>query len=67
MNINETNMRASTYAMNKAIEMPNLMINLVQQIPNAESQSLRTESPAVTQAPDLSTITGKGKLIDIIA
>lgn len=67
MNINDTKIGASTYAMNKAIEMPNLMLNLVQQIPNAESQSLNTENPAVKEAPDLSAITGKGKLINIIA
>ncbi|WP_245619893.1 hypothetical protein [Desulfobacter vibrioformis] len=53
--------------MNKAIEVPNLMLNLVQQIPNTESQSLSTENPAVKQAPDLSTFTGKGTIVDIIA
>lgn len=67
MNINEINIGASTYAMKEAIARPNLMLNLVQQISNAESQSLNTEGPAIKQAPDLSTITGKGKLVDIIA
>lgn len=67
MNINETNMRTSAYAMKKAIEMPNLMLNLVQQISNAENQSFNTEAVAVKQTPDLSSITGKGKIVDIMA
>jgi hypothetical protein len=67
MNINESNTGASTYAMKKAMEMPNLMLNLVQQISNSQSQSLNTEGPAVEQTPDFSAITGKGKMVDIIA
>jgi len=53
--------------MKKAIEMPNLMLNLVQQPDNTKSRSLNTESPAVKQISNLSTITGKGKIIDIVA
>jgi len=67
VNINRTNIGASTYAMKKAIEMPNLMLNLVQQPDNTKSRSLNTESPAVKQISNLSTITGKGKIIDIVA
>lgn len=67
MEINGTNVGASTYAMQKAIEKPNLMLNLVQQSENNDSQSLNTRTPVVQQAPDLSAITGKGKIIDIIA
>ncbi len=61
-----TNIGASTYAMKKAIERPKNMLNLVQQIPNTQ-QSLNTENSVVKQTPDLATITGKGKIIDIIA
>ena len=65
MDINATNIGASSYAMKKAMEMPELMLNLLQEIP--ESQSLKTENAAVQPATDLSGVTGKGKLIDIIA
>lgn len=67
MDINATNTGASTYAMKKAMAMPKLMLDLVQQIPNPESQSLNTESLSVQQASDLASITGKGKIIDIVA
>jgi len=67
MNINGTNITASTNAMKKAIEMPKLMLNLLEQTSNTASRSLNTQTPAIQQAPDLGTITGKGKIIDIIA
>ncbi|WP_020588108.1 hypothetical protein [Desulfobacter curvatus] len=68
MNINgATNTGASTDAMKKAMEMPNLMLNLLQQTPNTASRPLNTQTPEVQQAPDIATITGKGKMIDIIA
>ncbi|WP_321492155.1 hypothetical protein [uncultured Desulfobacter sp.] len=67
MNINETNMGTSAYAMKKAIARPNLMLNLVEQISNFQSQSLNIKDLSVKQAPDLSSITDKGKLVDIIA
>ena len=66
MEINSINSSASTYAMKKAIEMPNLMLNLIQKSGNNDSQSLNTSTPVVQQAPDLS-VTGKGKIIDIVA
>jgi len=43
MDIGVTNIYASTYAMKKAIDMPKLMLNLVQQIPSTDG-SLNTES-----------------------
>ena len=46
MDIGVTNIYASTYAMKKAIDMPKLMLNLVQQIPSTDG-SLNTESPDV--------------------
>ncbi|WP_320040634.1 hypothetical protein [uncultured Desulfobacter sp.] len=68
MSINgTTNTGASTDAMKKAMAMPNLMLNLLQQPSNTSNQSLNTQSPEVQQSPDLATITGKGTVIDIIA
>lgn len=68
MNINGTlNTAASTDAMKKAMAMPNLMLNLLQQPTNTSSQSLNTQIPEVQQPSDLATITGKGKVIDIVA
>ncbi len=66
MDINGTNTGASAYAMKKSIEVPNLMLNLVEQVANTESQELNTDNPVVKQPPDLSAITGKGKIIDIV-
>ena len=67
MKIDGNNMGASTYAMKKAMEMPNLMLSLVQQPADSGKQSLSTTTPASSQALDLAAITGKGKLIDVIA
>jgi hypothetical protein len=66
MDINGTNIGASTYAMKKALENPNLMLNLVQKIANSENPSLNTKNSVVKQIPDLAATTGKGKIIDII-
>nr|WP_320193523.1 hypothetical protein [uncultured Desulfobacter sp.] len=68
MSINgTTNTGASTDAMKKAMAMPNLMLNLLQQPSNTSNQSLNTQSLEVQQSPDLATIPGKGTVIDIIA
>lgn len=61
------NTAASTDAMKKAMAMPNLMLNLLQLSANASTQSLDTKLPEVQQSSDLAAITGKGKVIDIIA
>ena len=61
------NTAASTDAMKKAMAMPNLMLNLLQLPANASTQSLDTKLPEVQQSSDLAAITGKGKVIDIIA
>lgn len=66
MDIGGTNIHASTYAMKKAIDMPKLMLNLVQQIPSTDG-SLNTESPDVKQTHDIAATTGKGRAIDIVA
>jgi len=67
MDINATDTGASTYAMKKAIEMPKLVLDLIQQIPNPESQALNTESRAAQQKSNFAAITGKGKIVDIVA
>lgn len=67
MDINATNTGASTYAMKKAMEMPKLMLDLVQQTSNVGKQSLNTESLSAQQAPDIGSISVKGKIIDIVA
>ena len=67
MEINTNNIGASTYAMKKAMEMPNLMLNLIQQTADSGKQPLGTNSPTAPQALDLATITGKGKIIDLVA
>ena len=66
MDIRKTNMGASTYAMKKAMEMPNLMLTLVQNTADSGGQALSTKHPAATQV-DPATITGKGKIINLVA
>lgn len=67
MNVNgPTNIAAATDAMKKAMTMPNLLLNLLGQTPGTSNRSLNTQSPEVQQAADLATVTGKGKLIDIV-
>lgn len=67
MEINTNNIGASTYAMKKAMEMPNLMLNLIQQTADSGKQPLGTNSTTTPQILDLATITGKGKIIDLVA
>ena len=66
MDINSTNIHATTYAMKKAIDMPKLMLNLVQQIPGNDG-ALNTENTDIKQSHDLAATTGKGRIIDIVA
>lgn len=61
------NIGASTYAMKKAMEMPNLLQSLVQQTADSGSQALGTETTKTSQTVDPNTVTGKGKIIDIVA
>lgn len=67
MEIGGTNTGASTYAMKKAMEMPNLLINLVQQTAESGNQVLGREATKTDQTAGLDAITGKGKLIDTVA
>ena len=66
MEISGTNIGASTYAMKKAMEMPNILMNLVQSSAVSGNQTLGTKS-SVSQPIDVSTVTGKGKIIDLVA
>ena len=65
MEISGTNIGASTYAMKKAMEMPNILMNLIQNSA-IEKQTLGTKSP-ISQPIDVSAVTGKGKIIDLVA
>ena len=67
MEIGGTHMGASTYAMKKAMEMPNLMLTLVQQSDDSGKLSLGTKNPAASQILELAAMTGKGKIIDLVA
>lgn len=67
MEISKTHTGASAYAMKKAMEMPNLVISLLEQIPDPGKQAFDMKSPAANQTLDLSEITGKGKIIDLVA
>jgi len=67
MEIDGNNIGASTYAMKKAMEMPNLLLSLVQQTADSGKQSLSTKTPETIKTIDLETIKGKGNIIDLIA
>lgn len=59
------NIGASIYAMRKALEMPNVMMSLVQNS-TVDNQTLGTKSP-ISQPIDVSAVTGKGEIIDLVA
>lgn len=68
MEVSGTNIGASTFAMKKAMEMPNLMIDLIKNSATSDKQSLAAEQlVSPTQAPGLSSVTGKGRIIDLVA
>ena len=67
MDISKTNAGASTYAMKKAMEMPNLMLQLVQQTAGSGQAPLKTDSSAELQKPNTGAVNGKGGIIDIVA
>ena len=67
MEIGGSNTGASIYAMKKAMEMPNLFLNLVQQTTDSRNQVLGTKTLKYAQTVDLDTITGIGENIDIVA
>jgi len=67
MEISGTNLGASTYAMKKAIERPNILLNLIQQSAAPAGQSLDAKNLVPSNPPDLAAITGKGKIIDLVS
>jgi hypothetical protein len=66
MEINTNNMGASTYSMKKAMQMPSLMLNLLEQAAESGTQALGIKSPAVTQIREIAESTNKGSIIDLI-
>lgn len=68
MEISGTNVGASVFAMKRAMEMPSILLNLIQP-PPAEfgSQSLAMKTSPASKPVDQTTITGNGKIIDIVA
>ena len=67
MKISSTNIGASTYSMKKAMEMPNLVLNLVQQTADLDKHSLSTKSTAAAHPIGLDAVKDKGNIIDLIA
>ena len=67
MEITGSNVGASTFAMKQAMEMPNILLNLIKQSADSGGQSLETKAPISSKQVDLAAITGKGKIIDLVA
>lgn len=67
MEIGGSNTGASTYAMKKAMEMPNLLLSLVQQTADSGNQLHSIKTPKTVSAVGFDTVTGKGENIDIVA
>lgn len=67
MEISKTNVGAAAYAMKKAMAMPNLMLSLLEANSDLGKQSLGATGPVTTQTLDLLEISGKGKIIDLVA
>jgi hypothetical protein len=65
MKISGTSIDASTYAMKKAMEMPNILLDLLQQSADLGGQYLGTNAPVSSNPVALPA--GAGKLIDIVA
>jgi len=66
MEINGISAGAATYAMKKAMEIPNILMNLVQ-ASSMEGSGPNTMQSAPSLQPDISASTGKGKLINLVA
>lgn len=68
MGVSEISGGAATYAMQKAQEMPKIMIDLLLGSGANGDQPLATNALAVppAQMPDLAAVTGKGKVIDLV-
>ena len=66
MEINGTNIGAATFAMKKAMEMPNILMNLVQDS-SADGKSTESMQSSASRPLDIPASTGKGKLINLVA
>ena len=65
MKVNPTTAGTSTYALKKAMEMPNTLLRLIQNQDDSGASTLKTSPPALT-ATAPSQATAKGAIIDII-
>ncbi|MDA8136263.1 MAG: hypothetical protein M0T82_16715 [Desulfobacteraceae bacterium] len=63
MEMGGTNSGASTYAMKKAMEMPKLMLSLIEQTAGLQKQPPVIQSAA--QPVDLEAMAGKGGIINL--
>ena len=66
MEINGTNNGAATFAMKKALEMPNILLDLIQSSASNGNQTANLKSP-MPQPVNISAVTGKGRIIDLVA
>lgn len=65
MKIAETGIGAATYSLKKALEMPNTLVQLLQNSSGEQQQAL--ESKSIIQQPIKdSSVAEKGNIIDII-
>lgn len=67
MEISGLNIGASTYAMKKAMDMPNNLISVVEQSGDSGNQPIAMKSPSAAHQLDLAAVTGKGNYINIVA
>ncbi len=65
MEIRGASSGAATYAMKKALEMPDPVMKAVQDSGGSEGQALATKGTEV-QAVDRAEATGKGKILDVV-
>jgi len=65
MEMNGTNISVSTFAMKKAMGMPNILMNLVQSFVMNGNQTLGAKA-SIPQAVDVSVVFGKDKIIDLV-
>lgn len=65
MEINGTNSGAAVYAMKKSLELPQSLLGVVQSSGNADQNPALKSGDGVSV--ELSAVTGKGKIIDVVA
>ena len=67
MDMNLTNTGASAYAMKKVMQRPNVMLNFFEKNDNTGNGPLNAGRRVGKKESDLATITGRGRLINIVA